>query len=124
MSGGTFPVLTEIEQVFYDIVWRPLIVTGETYLEGVAPFLALPVVKQLDESVINGLTDALYHQLVLLVDISAVQLIDPIRQAAYEKASEQLVIVATEKGVNSSDYQQAKAQALADFSQFVHFNGG
>ena len=99
-----------------------MIRAGETYIEGYVPFLALPVIKQLDEAAIGAITDALFNQLVLFVDVTAIQLINSAHQSAYDQASEQLVIIAQEKGLDSDDFKKAQATALVALSRFTQFS--
>jgi hypothetical protein len=52
--------------------------------------------------------------------VTSIQLVGAERQAVWASANEQLAIIAQEKGVSSSEYQQALATAAADFAKFVH----
>jgi hypothetical protein len=123
MTTDVNPVLTEIETIFKNLIWNPMLVAGENWLEVQFPLFNLPVVKQLEEGVLGAITDAIYTTLIKLVDITAIKLLDPVHQTAYESASEQLVIIATESGVNSDAYKTAEAQALAALSKFTKLSG-
>lgn len=120
MSTVAFKPLTVTEQVFYDLIWKPMIQSGESWLELHVPFLALPIIKQLDEVAIESITNAIFRQIIQVVDVTAIQLVNATHQAAYDSASEQLLIVAEEKGTQSNEYKKAQADALAALSQFVH----
>lgn len=120
MGTVAFRPLTTAEQIFKSLVWDTMIRAGEVWIEGAVPFLALPVIKQLDEAAINALTDALFNQLVILVDVTAIRLVDAEKQTAWESAMDKLTIVASEQGVNSDAYKQALAAEAATFSKFVH----
>lgn len=120
MSDSAFKPLSTAERIFYEVVWTPMIKAGEIWIEGAVPFLALPVVKQLDEAAINALTDALFHQMTLFVDVTAIRMVDARRQVAWESASEKLSILAKEQGEASDAYKKALAAEADDFAKFVH----
>jgi hypothetical protein len=94
---------------------------GETWLEGQVPFLALPVVKQVDEEAIQLITDWTFHQLVLVQDMTAIVLVNDVHQAFYNSASENLKIILIDKGKDSAEYQSALQKALADQSALTKF---
>lgn len=120
MTDSAYPVLTEIEQAFKTIVWNPLITTGEAWIEGQVPFLALPVIKQLDEFAIQEITDAIFNQVIIFIDVTAIRLVNPVLQGKWAVASESLALISQEQGVNSDAYKQALATAAADFAKWVH----
>jgi hypothetical protein len=122
MTTSVNQSLTSAETIFYNLIWTPMITAGENYIEGEIPFLDLPVIKQLDEATITLITDAIFNQIILLIDVSAIQLINAEHQSAYDAASEQLVIIAQEKGITSSEFLQAQAAALVAMSQFTRFS--
>jgi hypothetical protein len=124
MTTSAFPALTEAEQVFKDLIWNPMIFAGENWIEAEVPFLDLPVIKQLDEATLNAVTDAIFSYVCETVDIAAIQLSNAAAQSAYESASENLVVVATEKGVTSDEYKTALAQELQALAAFGHLAGG
>lgn len=124
MTTSAYKPLTAAEQIFKDLVWDPGIKTGELALEGVVPFFALPVVSTLEEGVINELSDWLYNQFVLLVDVTTIRLVNTILQAAYEDSSIGLAVLAQEKGIDSDEFKTARIQALADLSSFTRFGSG
>ena len=100
-----------------------MIKVGENYLEYEIPALKLPILKSLEEDTIQFVMDAIYSQVVLLIDIAAIRLINAAHQAAYDKASEQLVIISMEKGEDSDAYKQALVVAVAAMRDVMHFNG-
>lgn len=120
MGTVAYRPLTEAEQIFKSLIWDPMIKAGEVWIEGSVPFLALPVVKQLDEAAINALTDALFNQMVMLVDVTAIKLVNAAHQAAYDSASEQLAVIADEQGISSDAFKKAQDAALASLAQFTH----
>ena len=120
MTTSTFQGLTEAEQIFKDIVWDPLISAGETALIGLegpaGPFLG-PIEKPL----LTALANVLFGQIVLLVDIEALQFVDAKAAAAYADSSLRLKVVIQESGAQSVAYQSAMAaerQALSSFTRF------
>lgn len=120
MTTVAYTPLTTAENAFKTVIWTPLIRAGELYLEGLAPFLALPVVKQLDELIVNQLTDALFEFLRLQVDLAAIKLVNEHRQAVWSHASERLGILANELGDHSLEYQKALTDEANAFALFVH----
>lgn len=122
MTTSAYSALTQAQQIFYDLVWTPAITAGETYLEGVAPVLAAPVVKQITEGGIKAITDWVYSKLVLVMDVTAIKLVNSAHQTAYDAASLELAVVAQEKGINSSEYIAARTSALAALSSFTQFS--
>jgi hypothetical protein len=114
MTTTVNPTLTEAEIIFKSLIWDSLLQAAESEV----PFLSLPVIKQ----VVQLISDFIYSEIVLFVDITTIRLLDQQHQSAYERASEQLVIVAQEKGTNSNEFKTAQAQALLALSRFTHFS--
>lgn len=119
MTTSVSAPLTQAEHIFKTVIWDPMLKAGETWIEGQVPFLALPVVKQIDEALIQDLTDALYAQIVLMVDIVTLKLIDTRRQSAYDTASLELAVIAQEKGIHSAEFEKTIAAAALTQSQFT-----
>lgn len=123
MSDSAFRKLTLIEQMFKDLIWDPGIRAGQISLEGELPFFALPGIKQIEEGVIRELSDWVFYQFVLSVDLAAIKLVNHEHQSAYDSASEHLSIVAIEKGIDSDEFKKAREDAKIALSRFTHFNG-
>lgn len=121
MTTSAFRPLTAVEQVFKDLVWTPAIKLGEVALEGWVPALALPVIKEVDEYVIEQIADYLFNQIVLIVDLTAIKLVNAAHQSAFDTASLHLKIILIEKGVTSPEYQKAKEDAKKALSKFGRF---
>jgi len=119
LTTSAFPILTSVEQVFYDLIWTPMFTAGENWLEVEVPLLDLPIVKQLDEAGLKVLSDAIFQQLTLFIDVSAIKLVNAARQNAYDNASLQLKIVAQTNGINSDAYKAQLASTLAAMSKFT-----
>lgn len=125
MTTSVSPTLTAIETVFKDLIWTPMIKSGEVYIAGMEstiPILDWAFTQDLEDDAINALTDALFNSLVLLVDVETITLLNDAHQAAYASASEQLVIIAQEQGATSAAYLQAQRAALASLSKFTQLN--
>ena len=122
MSESVSRPLTVAEQIFHDIIWNPLIMAGETALFTWAPILNAPVLGDIDKGVISVVSDYLFSQLVLFVDVTAIKFIDPAHQSAYDSASEALKIIAQEKGITSAEFLAAQAAAIKAMQSFVHLN--
>lgn len=120
MTTSAYPVLTEFENAFKTLVWTPLIKTGEAALEGAVPFLGFPIIKQLDEAVLNAVADALFYQLITFIDVTAIRLVNTELQSKWALASESLALIAKEQGANSDAYKNALSVAAADFASWVH----
>lgn len=119
MGTVAFRSLTAAEQIFKSLIWDPMIQAGEVWIEGAVPFLALPLIKQIDEATIQAITDAIFSQVVMTVDVTAIKLVNNAHQAAYDSFSEDLALVADEQGVDSDAFKQAQTKALAGLSQFT-----
>lgn len=119
MADVAFKSLSQAEQIFHDLVYRPTIMAAEKALEMAVPALLLPVVKQMEEGIIDLVSEWVYRKLVLLIDVESVALVDEIHQAAYDKASLKLKIIAIDNGVNSLAYTQARDEAVAALSRFT-----
>lgn len=119
MTTSAFPTLTTAETIFKNVVWDPMILAGETWIEGAVPFLDLPVIKQLDEFAIKELTDWIFSQFTLIVDVTAIQLVGMARNSSYQKAQEQLAVIADEQGVTSDAFKTAQTAAIVDLQQFA-----
>lgn len=120
MTTSAYRPLTQVEQVFKQLIWTPMIKAGEVWIEGAVPFLALPVVKTLDEMAIEALTDAIFNQVVMLIDVTAIKLINVELQSKWASVSQTLAIIAQEQGVTSDVYQKALKEAADDFTAWVH----
>lgn len=121
MSTTAFRSLTAAEQIFHDLIWMPALKAGETVLEGWAPLLALPVLKQVDEFVIEQVAEYLFSQLVTLIDVTAIRLVNAEHQVAYDQASLKLKVIAHDQGINSDAFKAARDDAKKALSQFVRF---
>lgn len=121
MTTSAYAPLTASEQVFKDLIWTPMVLAGETWIEGAVPALAFPILKQLDEAAISAITDWVFNSLMLVIDVAAIRLVNSAHQSAYDTASLQLKIVVQEKGINSNEYIQARQAALTALSQFTRF---
>ena len=125
MTAVAYGPLTAAEQVFKDLIWDPLVKAGEVYIDGLQasiPVLDWPIVQGIEKDAIGVITDAIFRQLALTVDLGAIQLVNAEAQSVYDASSEQLVVVATEQGVNSDAYRkalQAELQALAAFGHLA-----
>lgn len=122
MSETVSRPLTEAEQTFKDLIWLPLLRLGEGALETSVPALNFPILKQVDEFILESLAEWLYSQIVMLLDVETIRLANAEHQAAYDKASLTLKIIAKDKGATSPEFAEAKENAKKALSQFVRFN--
>jgi len=121
MTTSAYKNLTTGEAIFKDLVWNPLLAVGEKALQLEVPFLALPVVSSIFTGLTGLFSDWIFEQLSLGVDLTAIKLVNDAHQSAYDNASLQLKVIATEKGVNSPSYVAAKQKAMDALSKFTEF---
>lgn len=114
--------LSQAEQIFKELVWDELTLAGEVALETSLPFLKLPVLNQLERGIIGLTSGWVFNQLTLFTDVTAIQLSNDVHQAAYEKASVTLGIIAHDYGPDSKEYQNARDAARTALSIFTQFN--
>lgn len=119
MTTTAFRPLTEAEQIFKSIIWEPALRAGETYLETTVTFLALPIIKQVDEEIILLISEWAFNQLILFVDVTAIQLVNAAHQSVYDSASLHLKVIAIDKGINSEEFKAERIKALAALSDFT-----
>lgn len=119
MTTSSFSPLTTAETIFKEVVWDPLLKVGEAALFAEVPILDAPVLGTIDDIVIQAVGDLVFDKIRLLVDIAAIQLLNPIRQQAYANASLELKVIAEEKGADSDEFKQALAKAAAAQSAFT-----
>jgi len=121
MTTSAFKNLTIAEKIFKDLIWDTGILAGELAIEGAVPFLALPVISTLERTIIHELSDWLFNQFVLLVDVAAIHLVNAEHQRAFDSASVKMKVIALDQGLNSPEYRKARTDATATLSKFVHF---
>lgn len=123
MTTSAYPALTAAENAFKTIIWTPLIKTGELALDGVQagiPLIDLSVFEDLEDDAINAITDAIFNQIVLFMDVTAIKIKNAQLQSKWTTASESLALIAQEQGSTSDAYKQALSQAATDFGNWVH----
>ena len=121
MTDSAFRQLTEVEQVFKELVWLPAIRAGEAVIEYYVPAFDLPVLKQLEEGTINVIAEAIYNQIVLFVDVSSIKLSNDEHQRAFDDAMVKLKVLSKEKGRTSPEYQKELESAKEDLARFVRY---
>lgn len=124
MTDVAFKPLTQIELIFRDLVWRPMIKAGEVWIEGNVPILAFPGIKQISEELVEQLADWTFEQIRMFIDIAAIKLVSSAHQSAYDQASLELRIIAINKGIDSQEFKNARDKALEDLSRFTNLAGG
>lgn len=121
MTTSAYKKLTTAETIFKDLVWTPLLAVGENALIVEVPFLGLPVISTVFKGTIGLVSDWIFNQLSLGVDLTAIKLVNDEHEAAFQSASLQLAIVAHDNGVNSPEYTAAKQKAMLALSKFTEF---
>lgn len=121
MTTSAYQGLTTAQTVFKDLVWTPLITVGKTALKTELPFLGLPVISTVFNGIVGLISDWIFNQMALGMDLTAIKLVNSEHQSAYDSASIQLKVVAHDKGVNSPEYAAAKQKAMEALSKFTEF---
>lgn len=96
-----------------------MIKAGEVWIAGAEatiPFLDLGIVQGIEDDVLQAITDYVFAQLILAIDITSIQLVGAERQSLYDDSSEQLVLIAQSQGVQSDAYKTALQDALTKFA--------
>lgn len=92
-----------------------MITAGESSI----PIFNVPILGGMLRGIVSVITDWVYSNIRLFTDLTFIKLINPVHQAEYEKASENLLIVAHDKGIDSPEYQEAKTDAKTALSAFT-----
>ena len=74
-------------------------------------------------TIINFIMDATYDKLRLIVDLSAIIILNAEHKAAFDNAALKLQIMANSYGIDSEQFKQEKENAKLALSKFVTFNG-
>ncbi len=124
MTQSALPTLTHAEQIFKDLIWEPLLLAGETALfTWESPVLAVPIVggvlTAVEKEAISLASEWMFRQFVLLIDITAIKWVNQEHQAAYDRASEKLLVIATDSGIDSVEFKKARDDAKAALAQFI-----
>lgn len=122
MTIQTNPPLSQAEQIFKDLVWDPAVEAGQALLFSQVPFLGGPVIGTLSRSLISTISNWFFTQIKLFVDVSAIKLNNADHQAAFDKASLVLKVIAHDKGIDSNEFKAARENAkiaLAKFTQLT-----
>jgi len=126
LTTSVNPTLTDIENIFTDVVWTPLVKGAEVALdaaEATIPILDWGITQDIEAAAINAITNAVLSRLLLFIDVSAIQFLDAELQSKWTSASESLALIATEQGANSNAYKTALASAASDFAKWVNTSG-
>lgn len=122
MTTSVDPSLSAGESIFESLIWKPAVDAGLVALKASVPVLAVWPLSTILDGVVNALSNFLFGQTKLLVDLTSIQLMDAVQQKAYETASEKLRIIAHDQGVQSDAFIQAREAAKTSLSNLVHFN--
>jgi len=119
MSEVAVQPLSDAERIFKEIVLMPMLKAGENWLETAVPALDLPILKQIDETVIEAVANAIFNVIVLYIDVEAIKLKNQAHQTAYEAASLHLMVVAAESGIDSEEFKKERDAELIELQKFV-----
>jgi len=118
MADSVSKPLTAAEDAL-KLVLKELLKAGEIALETAVPAFAAPPLKNIEEWALDEAFDKAFEQFRLFVDCETVKLVNTIHQSQYEKISENLAILALEKGITSPEYLQARQADAEAFAKFV-----
>lgn len=119
-DGPVNPILGYSQKIFKALVWEPLVEAGLVYCETQAPFLAVPIVKQVFEMSVRAFSEKAFKAVVLVVDIKAIQLLSEAHQRAYDEASLKLMVLAVDYGIDSDQFKKERENAKAALSKFTN----
>jgi hypothetical protein len=119
MTTSAYKGLTESQQIFKDLLWTPSIRLGLLSLKGYLPFLNWPFVSQIVDSVVHYVSEVIFNGIALLIDVTAIKLLNAEHQREYDNASLALAVVAQEKGISSEEFKKAREAAKLSLSRFT-----
>ena len=114
MTTGVNAPLTEAQTLFYNLVWQPFLMMGETALFAAVPVLDAPVLGAIDKEIISQVSDFLFAQLVQWMDVTTIKFLNSIHQNAYESAQLKLNIIIQSQGINSDAFLKARDAEIAE----------
>lgn len=113
MSDEADPALDQAENEFKLIVWNALVDAGLDYLKiNVWPINAI----------ITFFTNTLWEFFSKEFDVTAIVFLNAEHKSAFDKAISTLRVVASDKGINSPEYQDARDNARETFQKFIQYN--
>jgi len=123
LAAGAYRELTHAEILYKELVWDTTITAGLAVAETYVAVLRAPVIKGLFEFTVRTVGNWIYKNLVLVTDIAAIHLVNADHQAAYDKASLVLEVIAHDKGIDSPEFARARDEAKIALSRFASFGG-
>lgn len=103
-------------------MWNPVVTGALTLLFIEVPWLNVPVIRQLTTWIVEAVSDFLFTHLQLVIDVTAIELMNVDHMNAFNAASLKLKVVALDSGVESPEYAQALTDAKAALARFTQFN--
>lgn len=122
MTTGVNAPITFTENLFKSLIWDPLVKAAMTALDVEVPVLAVWPLSSIINGVVNLASNAIFTQVRLLVDVTAIKLLNAEHEAEYNSAAEKLAVIAHDQGVDSDAFIQQREIAKAALSKFVQFN--
>lgn len=107
--------------LFKDLAWDSLVNALLMWLFAQAPWLAWGPLRLVTTFVITHLTDKLYSLLDGAADMTRIVFRNEAHQREYERASVRLKILARDKGAESEEFRNARAEHRAALSDLVRF---
>ncbi len=105
--------------VFKDLVWDNLILAAKVELFAAFPFLAVPPISWAVSYIIDRLSGILYTAMKEFVNVEMIILRNEAAKAAFTRSSVTLKIIALNKGIESKEYKDARAENVTYMQDFV-----
>lgn len=125
MTTGVTPALSNIEDVFGNVVWDNLV---DLELEA---FFSLPCfawcriwpIGPIIRYVVHRYSTKFYARFRTFIDITVIKIMDTAAKNEFEKQALMLKVIEIDRGLNSQDYKDAKEKARTSFLEFIKFRG-
>lgn len=121
MSNIAYPVLSEIEEIVEDVLWKRLVDIEIAASLASVPWLNIPVIRDVYIWLFKFISSKLYSKLALCVDLGAIQLKNKYDNSVLDKEAVKLHIVATNYGIASSQFKAQKEVFREKFKTVIRF---
>lgn len=109
------------DDLFKDLIWQPIVKLILAELFKLLPFLAWGPLGPIVTLIVTYLAEKIFTAVKLFVDLQVISLKNKEHQAAYDRASVSLKIIAKDKGIDSPEFRKARDENKAALSDFVKF---
>lgn len=122
MSTGVNPTMDLATSIFKSLVWDNLVKAGIAALFVYMPWLNNWFTGPIVKFIINKFAESMFTASSLFVDMTTIKILNVEHQKAVDQASEQLLILAKDKGITSDAFkaeQVKQATALSNLTVFT-----